>query len=170
MPGVSASLVAALVSGLLSWAAIFLPASIGTRWGAGVLFGVLVLAPTRRETRERVALVAVSALAYRIAVWIAQTLHTEHDWSAQSACALAGVAGVLLVSLGTSAASRAAPALASIAKAAVPGVAAGVLIGLAVDAADESISQHALLAGGYVAWQLGYAAAHHLAPSARAPA
>lgn len=170
MAAARSGLALALVSGVLSWAAIFLPESIGTRWGAGVLFGVLVLAPTRRTTSERVALVAVSALAYRIAVWIAQTLHTEAEWSAEAACALAGAAGVLLVSLGTSAALRAAPVLASIAKAAVPGVAAGVLIGIAVEADDDSIAQHALLIGGYVAWQVGYAAAHHLAPGSRAPA
>jgi hypothetical protein len=159
---------AALVSGVLSWAAIFLPESAGTRWGAGVLFGLLVLAPTRRDPAQRVALIAVSALVYRIAVWIAQELHTEAGWPGVVACALAGVAGVLMLAFGASAASRTLPSLREIAKAALPGVAGGALIGLAVGATDESIAQHALLIGGYVTWQVGYAAAHRLAPFSRA--
>lgn len=157
-------LLAALLSGALSYASTYLPDSLGVRWGAGVAFGVLVLAPSRSGTPLRVALVALSALAYRAAVWLAETLYVDADWPAVAACGVAGIAGVLLVSLGTSAIVRARPDLRAIALAAIPGVLAGVLIGVCVEAEDESIGQQALLLAGYVTWQVGYAAAHRLAP------
>lgn len=164
MSNTSNGLLLALASGLLSWAATFLPESIGLRWGAGVIFGLVVLAPSRRETTQRIAWVALSAVAYRAAVWLAQELHTEADWPAVASCALAGIAGVGVVSLGTSAVARARADLHALARAALPGVLAGVLIGLAVEADDASIAQHALLAAGYVTWQVGYTAAHRLTP------
>ncbi|MBS1216338.1 MAG: hypothetical protein H6R20_1312 [Proteobacteria bacterium] len=166
----SLGLLLALLAGMLSYASTYLPDSIGVRWGAGVLFGLMVLAPTQRDIGRRVALVAISTIAYRAAVWIAQELHTEVGWPVVASCALAGVFGVLVVSLGTSALLRARADLRAIALASIAGVISGVLIGLCVEAEDESLGQQALLLGGYVVWQMGYTAAHRLTPQARGAA
>ena len=165
MADASLGMLLALLAGALSYAATYLPDSLGVRWGAGIVFGVLVLAPSQRGTRNRVALLAVSALAYRAAVWIAETLHTEAGWPAIGACVLAGAAGVLFVSLGSSAVLRTRADLRAIGLASIAGALSGVAIGVCVDATDESLAQQVLLLAGYVVWQVGYAAAHRLAPA-----
>ena len=168
MQGPALGLALALVAGVLSYAATFLPDSIGVRWGAGVIFGALVLAPSHPDPTRRVALIALSAGAYRSAVWLAQTLYSGSFASALASCAAAGVFGVLVVAIGTSLLAKSAVDRRALAKASVSGAIAGVLIGLCVRADDESVGQQAFLLAGYVVWQVGYAAAHRLAPAERA--
>ena len=168
MQGPALGLALALVSGVLSYAATFLPESIGVRWGAGVIFGALVLAPSHPDPTRRVALIALSAGAYRLAVWLAQTLYAGTLASALFSCALAGVFGVLVVSIGTSLLSRSPVDRRALVSASIAGAIAGLLIGICVRADDESVWQQAALLAGYVVWQVGYTASHRLAPGARA--
>ena len=48
-------------------------------WGAGIVFGLLVLAPTRASARF-LALSALSIAVYRVAVWLAQSLVRAIFW------------------------------------------------------------------------------------------
>jgi len=163
MGGASRGIAFALVSGALSYAACFVP-DRGTQWGAGIVFGLLVLGPTRRDARAFLALAALSVAVYRAAVWVAVRLTVDTPVPAVAACVLAGVLGAVALSLGASAVGRAPAERAATLRAAVWGAAAGALIGLAVDAPDESVAQNALLLAGFVVWQAGYTASHHLEP------
>jgi hypothetical protein len=46
----------------------------------------------------------------------------------------------------------------------------GLLIGLSLDAPDESTTQRLLLIAGFVVWQVGYTAAHGLIPWSKSSA
>lgn len=153
----------AAASGVLSFAACFVP-DHGTSWGAGIVFGLLVLGPTRHDARGFLALAALSTAVYRAAVWLAVRLAVDTPVPAVAACALAGVLGALALAFGAGAvrgvATERGPAL----RAALWGALAGLAIGFATDRPDGSIAQHALLLAGFVVWQVGYTASHHLAP------
>ncbi len=158
----------AALAGVASYAACFLPDGVGARWGAGLAFGALVLAPCLRATRDRGLVILLSIAVYRAAVWLADRLHVDAGWPALLACSLAGAGGALMLAL----ASRALPGLVSGARgtalAAGIGALAGALIGLAVDAPDGSLRLHLLLLAGFVVWQVGYTAAQRLHPAPRA--
>lgn len=158
----------AALSGAVSYAACFLPDfgvdGFGTRWGAGLVFGVLVLAPSLRATRERVVAILLSTAVYRAAVALADQLHVAAGWHAVLACAFAGASGAIALSIGSRAALRLASGARETALAAIAGAGAGVLIGLCIDAPDESRWQRLLLFAGFVAWQVGYTAALRLRP------
>lgn len=160
----------AAVSGVLSYAACFVGEGLGTDWAAGLLFGLLVLAPSQAGAPRRlVMLVALSTGVYRAAVWIAQGLYVDASWPAVVSCALAGLAGALALSLGSSAVLGARTDFRAMALGAAVGAGAGVLVGASVAAPDESLIQRLLLLSGFVAWQVGYAAAHRLQPWTRSP-
>jgi hypothetical protein len=154
----------AALSGFLSYVAFRVPSSAGGRWGAGIAFGLLVLGPTGRGPARFAALFALSVAVYRVAVWLATTLYVEASVPAVVACGLAGVLGAVAVSAGAAASGRAPLDRGATARAAAFGLAGGVLIGLCLAFDDESPLQHALLLGGYLVWQMGYTAAHRLAP------
>lgn len=156
------ALALAAVSGGVSYAACFLPDGFGARWGAGIVFGALVLAPSLRGTRDRIAALVLSTAVYRAAVWLAQELHVAASWPAVVACALAGAAGAIALSLAASAALHSQTTARARAGAAAIGAGAGALIGLGIDAPDEALIQRLLLLAGFVAWQVGYTAAHRL--------
>ena len=153
---------------MLSYAACFVLEPAGTRWGAGVLFGLLVLGPTERRGSRFAGLAVLSAAVYRAAVWSAQQLHTESGVPAAAACALAGTAGAVLLALGSAALVQRPAAWRAIGLGAALGAAGGASIGLALAMPDGSIALHGLLLGGFVVWQVGYAAAHRLRPWVRA--
>lgn len=161
----AAGVALAALSGVLSYGACFVGDGLGTDWGAGVLFGLLVLAPSQRAAAGRLALlVALSTAVYRAAVFIAHGLYVDASWPAVLACALAGMAGALALSLGSGAVLGTHADRRTTALAAVWGAGAGALIGASVTAPDESWIQKLLLLSGFVAWQVGYAAAHRLQP------
>jgi hypothetical protein len=157
------ALAAAALSGLLSYAACFVP-DHGSEWGAGIAFGLLVLGPTGRDARRFLALAALSIAVYRAAVWLAVRLVMDTPAPAVVACGLAGVLGAAALSAGAGALTGAARERGALLRSLAWGAAGGVLIGLAVDADDESRGQQLLLLAGFVVWQVGYTAAHRLAP------
>lgn len=162
MANASLGWIVAFLSGALSYASTYVPDSWGVRWGAGLVFGVLVLAPGHRDRVRAASLVALSAVVYRGAVWLAQTLYGGTVASGIAVCALSGVLGAVALSLGSSALLRRPVAGRAILLASLTGALGGVSIGLCVNGSDESISQQVLLLAGYVIWQVGYAAAHRL--------
>jgi hypothetical protein len=164
------ALAVAAVAGGLSFGACFVGDGVGARWGAGLVFGALVLAPSQRGTRNQVIAIALSTAVYRAAVWLAHQLHVDASWHAVLACVLAGVAGAAVLSLSASAVLRARSNPRATILAATIGGAAGALIGFGIDAPDESAIQNWLLLAGFVTWQLGYTAAHHLHPWSRSDA
>ena len=161
------SRIAAAISGILSYAACLVTEGLGARWGAGLVFGALVLAPSRRETRDRVVAIALSAAVYRAAFWLADRLHVDASWPVVVACALAGVLGAVALSIGSSVAFRTRADARATAWAAAAGAVAGAVIGVGIEAPDESLAQRLLLLTGFVAWQLGYTVAHRLRPWSR---
>lgn len=162
------ALLLAALSGVLSYAACYV-AGWGTSWGAGIVFGLLVLAPTRRDVPGFLGLLALSIAVYRAAVWLAVRLAADTPVPDFVACGLAGVLGAAVLSLGTAAFVGAGVARRALALAMVWGLAGGLLIGWAVVAPDESPAQKILLLAGFVVWQVGYTAAHRLAPWRAAP-
>jgi len=83
---------------------------------------------------------------------------------------VASVAGAGALSLGSSAITGTRVDARATAVSTLVGAICGAAIGLAVNAPDDSVSLHVLLASGFVIWQVGYAAAHRLAPTGRAAA
>jgi hypothetical protein len=164
MPVAWRGIAAAAVSGALSYASCFVGNGVGTDWGAGLWFGALVLAPGARGPGRRALLVALSVAVYRAAVWMAQGLYVDVSWPAVTSCALAGAAGALALPPGASALLGARAGGRAVALGTACGAGAGVLIGASVVAPDESLVQKLLLLAGFVAWQVGYAAAHRLRP------
>ncbi len=162
MSDVRRGIALAALSGALSYAVCFLIEGAGPRWGAGILFGLLVLGPTQRRAGRFAGLAVLSIAVYRAAVWVAQQLHAESRVPAALACALAGAAGAIGLALGTAAIAKTPAALRGTALAAVLGAASGALIGLAVDVPEGSPALHPLLFAGYVGWQVGYCASHRL--------
>lgn len=156
-------LLIAAATGVLSYASFFLDDSFG-RWVPGIVFGLLVLGPTQRAAVRFAALVALSTAVYRVAVLLATQLYAGTTASGVWSCALAGVAGALALSVGASAIAGTAFDRRAAVTAAIAGAVGGALIGLAVNARDESVILHVLLASGFVVWQVGYAAAHRLSP------
>jgi len=167
MPVAWRGVAAAAVSGALSYATCFVGDGVGTHWGAGLMFGLLVLAPGAHEAGRRALLVALSMAVYRAAVWIAQDLYVDTALPAVAACALAGAAGALALPPGAGALLGTRPGARAVALGAACGAGAGVLIGASVVAPDESLVQKLLLLSGFVTWQVGYTAAHRLRPWAR---
>jgi hypothetical protein len=155
----------AALSGGLSYAACFVGDGLGTRWGAGLVFGALVLAPSFSGVRQRVLLGIESVLVYRAAVSLATRLYVEASWSGAAGCALAGALGALALSLAAGATLRTRPGPGRTALATLVGSVGGVLIGLRVDASDDAALPQLLLLSGFVVWQVGYAAAHGLRPA-----
>ena len=164
MVGVSHRVAVAALSGALSYASCFVPHAGGAQWGAGVIFGLLVLGPSYRGTSHFVVLAALSTAVYRVAVWSAQKLYVDTSWSGVASCALAGFAGAIALSLGSSVVLRTRATTLSTTCSAVVGAGAGALIGLSLGAPDESVIQHVLFFSGFVMWQVGYVAAHCLSP------
>lgn len=162
MSDASRRLLIVSLSAVLSYAACFVLEPLGTRWGAGVVFGLLVLAPSERRRARFAGLAVLSAAVYRTAVWSAQHLHTESGVPAAVACALAGAGGAVLLALGSAAVVQRPAAMRATGIGAALGTAGGVLIGLAVNMPDGSLALHGLLLGGFAVWQIGYAAAHRL--------
>lgn len=160
----------AALSGGLSYQACLLFDGEGTKWGAGVLFGLLVLGPSARERRRFLSLASLSTLVYRGAVELASQLHTEHDWPALLACALAGFAGAALLAVGSDLLQRQPQNPRRLVHGGLAGAASGSLIGLAFSLPDESPWLKLSLALGFLAWQTSYTAIHHLRPFAAAPA
>jgi hypothetical protein len=152
----------AALSGVLSYAVCFLVEGAGVRWGAGIVFGLLVLGPSQRRAGRFAGLAMLSIAVYRAAVWIAQQLHTEGGVAAVLACALAGAAGAVVLALGTAAIGKTPAALRATALGAVLGAASGALIGFAVDLPEGSLALHPLVFAGYVGWQVGYLVSHEL--------
>jgi hypothetical protein len=157
------ALALAALSGALSYAACYVP-DHGSAWGAGLAFGLLVLAPTRREMPRFLALLALSVAVYRAAVWLAVTLVVETPVPAWAACGLAGVGGAAALSLAAGAVAGSGAERGALLRALAWGAVGGVLIGVAVDAEDESLLQKLVLLAGFVVWQVGYTASHRLAP------
>jgi hypothetical protein len=154
----------AALAGLASYLVGRLPepwGAVGIDWGAGLLFGALVLAPQGRSWIRRAGLLAASALVYRGAVWLAVALAAEGDWPEVLACALAGALGAPLLAFaaGPLLGRRARPGrhLAAL----IAGAAGGALIGVATLGPDEELLRLDLpMLAGYVVWQVGWAAAH----------
>lgn len=163
MTGARRGVAFAVLSGALSTVAC-LAGDGGTRWGAGVVFGLLVLGPTAREASRFLALAVLSASVYRVAVWVAVRLAMDTPVPALAACAIAGTGGAVALSLGAGVVAGTGAARAATVRAALWGTAAGVAIGVAVEAPDQSLAQHLWLLAGFVAWQVGYTVSHRLAP------
>ncbi len=163
-------LLAAALSGALSYGAAVLPepyVDVGLTWGAGLFFGVLVLAPKTRSWWRRAALVVVSTLVYRGAVWLATELVVEASWSELYACLAAGAVAAPLLRLATRPLLGGPSSLRAHLLALGAGAAGGALIGLAVGAsAEEILRLHLPLLAGYLAWQVGYAWAYGPRPAA----
>jgi hypothetical protein len=157
--------VMAALSGGLSYAVCFVGEGIGTRWGAGLLFGALVLAPSVAGVRQRALLGIESVLVYRGAVSLATRLYVDASWSGAAGCALAGALGALALSLAAAATLRSRPGLRPTLLATLLGSVGGLLIGLRVDGSDDAALPQLLLLSGFVVWQVGYAAAHGLRPA-----
>jgi hypothetical protein len=157
-------LLLAAISGVLSYAALRFGEDSGglaVDWGAGLLFGILVLAPQGRSWWRRAALVVASALVYRGAVWLAVELASEREWSEVLACLLAGALAAPLLALLTlpllGGRLRSGPTLLAL----VAGTAGGALIGLATAGGDDQVLRFDLpLLAGYLIWQVGYTAAY----------
>jgi hypothetical protein len=160
----SGHLLAAAVSGALSYVAGVLPepyAGLGLSWAAGLLFGVLVLAPGARSWGRRIAVVTASALVYRAAVWLATALVVETPWPEVVACLTAGAVAAPALRLVTQALLGDRSSVRRHLLALAAGAAGGALIGVAVTGSNEGVLRlHLPLLAGYLVWQLGYAAAH----------
>lgn len=163
-PPSSRYLLAAAASGVLSYVAGVLPepfAGAGITWAAGLLFGVLVLAPGARSWWRRIAVVIASVLVYRAAVWLAMTLVVETPWPEIAACQVAGAGAGPVLRLATQPplGGRSSPHRRLVALA--TGTAGGSLIGVAVSGSNEgALGLHLPLLAGYLVWQLGYVAAY----------
>ena len=157
-------LMVAAVAGLLSYLACLLPESyggVGTNWGAGLIFGALVLAPQGRSWARRAGLVVASVLVYRGAVWVAVELASEHRWPEITACALAGVLAAPLLAFAVQPLLARRPRLTAHLLALIAGAAGGALIGFATSGPDDQVLRfHLPLLAGYVVWQVGWAAAY----------
>jgi hypothetical protein len=156
-------LVAAL-SGVLSYLLFLLPEPYrggAMEWGAGLVFGALVLAPAGRSWERRAGLLLASALVYRGAVWAAVELATDLGWAEIAACGLAGALAAPLLALASrpllDGPSRLADHLAALAAGAV----GGALVGVAMSGSDERWLHLDLpLLAGLLTWQVGWAASH----------
>lgn len=170
-PSAPGHLLAAALSGALSYAAALLPEpylDLGLEWGAGFFFGVLVLAPRVQSWWRRVALVLVSTLVYRGAVWLATELVVETSWSELTACLAAGALAAPLLRLATRPLLGDRSSMRGHLLALAAGAAGGALIGVAIAAPDGDLLRlHLPLLAGYLTWQVGYAWAHGAQPSAR---
>jgi hypothetical protein len=163
------SLAVGAVAGLLSSAACFLPGGQGSQWAPGLIFGVLVLAPSYSGAARRALLVIASALVYRAAVWLASTLYVNFStWEGGPhipSCTLAGGLGALalavLVSLITSAPLDRRATRRSVVVGAVAGA---FLDGYFALADQQRLVEYAAVAACFVLWQASYPALHHLAP------
>lgn len=161
---------AAALSGLLSYGVVLLPepySGPAFRWAAGALFGLLVLAAWTRSLWRRAALVAVSTLIYRAAVWSATEIVVETSWTEPLACLVVGASAAALLRLATAPLIEAAPPLGDRSSAGrhllalAAGALGGVLIGIAVTAPDgDLLGLHPPLLAGFAVWQIGYAAAY----------
>ena len=152
------------VAGLISFLACLLPESfggVGTNWGAGVIFGLLVLAPQGRSWARRAGLFLASVLVYRGAVWLAVALAAERHWSEIAACALAGVLAAPLLAFGAQLLLAGRPRLTAHLLALIAGAAGGALTGFAASGPDDQVLRfHLPLLAGFVVWQVGWAAAY----------
>ncbi len=164
VPRSSGRLLVAAASGVLSYLAGVLPEpydGLGLNWGAGLLFGALVLAPGARGWWHRIAAVIVSALVYRAAVWLATTLVVETPWPEVAACLAAGALAAPVLRLATQPLLGGRSSLGRHLAALAAGAAGGALIGVAVTGSNEgTLALHLPLLAGYLVWQFGYAAAH----------
>jgi len=157
-------LVAAAVSGVLSYASWRLPEPLlgfGIDWVPGLVFGLVVLAPQAPEWWRRAALAAASAVVYRGAVWVAVELAAERSWSEAFAGLAVGAAAAPVLALAAGPLLAGRWRLGANLLAAAAGAAGGALIGLAVATPEvQPVRLHLLLLGGFLLWQVGYAAAH----------
>jgi hypothetical protein len=160
----SGYLLVAAVSGVLSYVAGVLPepyVGLGLSWGAGLLFGALVLAPGARSWWRRIAVVVASVLVYRAAVWLATVLVVETPWPEIPACQVAGAVAAPVLRLATQPLLGGRSSLGRHLVALATGATGGVLIGVAVTGSNEGLLGLPLpLLAGYLVWQFGYAAAH----------
>jgi hypothetical protein len=157
-------LLAAAIAGVLSYLLVLLPEdyrSYGVDWGAGVVFGALVLAPAVRSWWRRAGLVVASALVYRGAVGLAVLLAAGSSWPEVAACVAAGAVAAPVLALVALPLAGRRSSLGRHQLALAAGAVGGALIGIAVSGSDELVLRFDLpLAAGYLAWQVGWAAAH----------
>lgn len=151
---------AVAASSLLSTAACYVPGGLGARYGAGLAFGALVLAPRAAALRARGFALLASLAIYRGAVFAADALHTGARWPAELACAFSGALGALLLALAARRLLGPRPRPAAAGIAALVGAAAGASIGHAFEVPDTSPLLPACLLVGYALWQFGFAGAH----------
>lgn len=159
LPAMNRKLLFALAaaSAVLSFATVFLPGSAGdlaAQWGAGLFYGLLVLAPWARTTAQRLALLISSALVYRGAVTLAVALADQ--WGGLAACTAAGfvgavaLGGVLAVSL------RTIPTFAVAMRAAGAGTLGGFVFGLQFPLGSASLLEEPAILLGFAVWQIGF--------------
>jgi hypothetical protein len=157
-------LLAAGLAGVLSYLACRLPApfgGLGTNWGPGLIFGVLVLAPRGRSWARRALLLEASALIYFGAVWLAVDLAAERHWSEVAACALVGALAAPILALAARPFLALRSRLGDHLLALLAGAAGGAAIGIAAMGGDDRwLSFDLPLLAGFLVWQVGWAAAH----------
>lgn len=165
MPALRPLLLATL-SALLSgaWCAL-MPHDI---FGAGLMFGIMVLAPQAERSRTRLLLLLLSLLANFGVLWIAMTLFMR-GFSDTAACAGAGAAMAVALGMAMSLVLGRELRLVASLGAAAAGAAAGVVFVATADAAGFEIG----FLVSQLVLQVGFTAAHlgdrRRAPRAAAP-
>jgi hypothetical protein len=128
----------------------------------GLIFGLLVLAARPLGTASIVFLVVLSAFVHLGAHEMALTLHAK-SWPIVLACAIPGLLAAFVLSVACSRLTHQAAAWRNNLRSAALGGGAGLLIGMALEARQETM-QHALLFSGYALWQVGFALANGVVP------
>ena len=160
MKTLSKPIAVAALSGFLSYVACLLVESGGTDWGAGLLFGVLVLAPSAKGAVRRLALVGSSMVVYRGAVELAVELYGDRSWPSLAACGLAGILGAVALPLAASVILWQRPQGRPIALGALVGAVSGLVFGVGLQLPDAFL--HVTYPLGFATWQVGYAMVHRL--------
>jgi len=159
------SVAAGTLSGLLSFGACFLPGGVGSPWAPGLIFGVLVLAPSFSGGARRAWLLVASVLTYRAAVWFASTLYMELSGWPVPACTLAGGLGAWALAIATSGIVRAPLERRATRRSVTAGAAAGAFLDLYLRFADDQrVFDYLAAAACFVVWQASYALFHRLGP------
>lgn len=159
------SLAAGAVSGVLSFAACFLPGDHGSTWAPGLIFGALVLAPSFTGWARRGSLLVASTLVYRGAVWLASTLYLEAAPRFVPSCTLAGALGALALAYATSALTKQPFDRSATRRSVIAGAVAGSFLDVYLRVLDDQRTlDYAAVAACFIGWQASYAALHRLAP------
>ncbi len=154
---------AGLASGL-SYAFWLICDDFGPQWGAGLFFGVLVLAPSAGGVLRRVALVVSSLATYRAAFWVAETLYSDAVLPDLALLSVVGAGGAAVLALAASGVLRRPPHWRSFFLGMLAGGLAGPSFNFALRSPDGSPIGHIALLLGFAIWQVGYTAAHRLRP------